>query len=293
MSGEIGLVVAAALYGFRHGFDLDHLAALSDITGSSTDRRSAMKLSTLYVIGHASVVLVLGIAAITAGAYIPRSLDELMGRVVGATLIALGLYLAYSVVRHGSAVRFRSRWMLAADGVRAASRRFRRKPETVVIEHSHEHAHEGTHEHRHEEISAPERDLENGPLRVSTAHAHAHTHVATMPVDPVRAYSRRAALGVGMIHGVGAETPTQVLLFASAAGAGTALGGGVVLVSFLVGLMLSNSLVAVLSMFGFAERERFPRVYVAMALAVAAFSLFLGVTYLTGADVSIGGVLAP
>jgi high-affinity nickel-transport protein len=288
--GEIGLVVAAALYGFRHGFDLDHLAALSDITGSTSDRRSALSLSTLYVIGHASVVLVLGVAAIAAGAYIPRSLDDAMGRVIGVTLIALGLYLAYSVVRHGSAVRFRSRWMLAADGVRAASKRFRRKPETVVIEHSHEHAHDRTHEHLHEEISAPTNERERGPLRVEAKHSHAHTHVATMPVDPLRAYSARAALGVGMIHGIGAETPTQVLLFASAAGAGTALGGGVVLVSFLVGLVLSNSLVAVLSTFGLAERERFPRVYVAMAIAVAAFSLFLGITYLTGGDVSIGAV---
>jgi high-affinity nickel-transport protein len=108
-----------------------------------------------------------------------------------------------------------------------------------------------------------------------------------MPVDPLRGYSARAAFGVGMIHGVGAETPTQVLLFASAAGAGTALGGGVVLFSFLVGLSLSNGLVAVLSTFGFAERERFPRVYVAIALGVAAFSLFLGISYLMGGDVAI------
>ena len=32
-------------------------------------------------------------------------------------------------------------------------------------------------------------------------------------------YGRRTAFGVGMIHGVGAETPTQVLIFLAAAGA--------------------------------------------------------------------------
>lgn len=284
---EIGLIVAAVLYGFRHGFDLDHLAALSDITGSSSDRKRALKLSTLYVIGHASVVLALGLAAIAAGAYIPRSLDELMGRVIGVTLIGLGLYLVYSVVRHRSAVRFRSRWMLAADGVRALSKRFNRDRQTVVIEHSHEHSHDGGHAHDHEDPDTQGDATNAGSMKVVTAHAHAHRHVVTMPPDPFREYSAPAAFGIGMIHGVGAETPTQVLLFASAAGAGTMSGGVVVLLSFLVGLALANSIVAVLSTFGFAGRDRYPRVYLAVALAAAIFSLYLGVTYLTGGEVPI------
>lgn len=277
---EVGLIVAAVLYGVRHGFDLDHLAALGDITGSSADRDRALRLSTLYVVGHALVVFALGMGAIVAGAYIPAGWDALMGRVIGVTLVVLGLYLSYSIVRDRGAVRLRSRWMLAADGVRAASKRLRRTEEPIVIEHSHEHSHDGVHEHEHPE--GPPAAVVAGRVSVATAHAHTHTHVATLPADPFRGYSSPAAFGIGMIHGVGAETPTQVLLFASAAGAGTTAGGIAVLASFLVGLVLANTLVAVASAFGFTGRKRLSWVYVVIATATAAFSLYLGVTYLIG-----------
>lgn len=288
---ELGLVLAAVLYGFRHGFDLDHLAALGDIGGSAPSRERALKLSALYVIGHALVVLALGVAAIAAGTYIPTSLDRFMGRVIGVTLIALGLYLTYSVVRYGGSVRLRSRWMLAADGVRAASKRFRRTSESVIIEHSHEHAHGGTHEHPHPEPVVPASKHGVAVATATDTHAHTHRHVATMPADPFRGYSTPAAFGIGMVHGIGAETPTQILLFASAAGAGTTVGGAAVLVSFVVGLIVANTLVAVAAAIGYPGRARFPWVYVGVAVATASFSLYLGVTYLLGGSDPMAALL--
>ena len=275
----LGVVVAAILYGFRHGFDFDHLAAIGDITGSSGDRKQALRLSTLYVSGHALVILLLGVAAVSAGAFIPPSLDAAMGRVVGITLIGLGLYLSYSVVRYGHNVRFRSRWMLAADGVRALASKMRKDPKPVVIEHSHDHSHDAAHDHGHDGSITPPGSRE---VSTVTTHAHVHTHVATMPVDPFKAYSAKAAFGIGMIHGVGAETPSQVLLFASAAGAGSAVGGTAVLAAFLVGLVAANSIVAVASTAGFGRGRRVPRLYLAVAAITAIFSLSIGVAYTLG-----------
>ena len=275
----LGLLLASLLYGFRHGFDFDHLAAIGDITGSAHDRRRALRLSTLYVAGHALVVFALGLAAVALGAYIPPGLDDAMGRVIGVTLVGLGLFVTYSAIRYRGNVRFRSRWMLAADGVRALSRRLRRSSSPVIIEHSHGHAHDGTHDHNH---SPETMSAGSVPMPVITEHAHVHTHVAEMPDDPFRGYSAPAAFGIGMIHGIGAETPSQVLLFASAAGAGTLLGGTAVLVAFLAGLIVANSLVAVGSAIGFAGGSRLPRVYVTLALVTAVFSLALGVSYLVG-----------
>ena len=63
-------------------------------------------------------------------------------------------------------------------------------------------------------------------------------------------YGRATAFGVGMIHGVGAETPTQVVIFLTAAGAGGKFAGVVLLGCFLIGLVSSNSLIAVASTFG-------------------------------------------
>ena len=40
----IGVIVSAFLFGFRHGIDWDHIAAITDITGSQDDRRSAIVL---------------------------------------------------------------------------------------------------------------------------------------------------------------------------------------------------------------------------------------------------------
>lgn len=278
---EFGLVVAAALYGFRHGFDVDHLAALSDITGSSGDRDRALGLSTLYIVGHALAVLVLGSAAVIFGAYIPRSLDSMMDAVIGVTLIALGAYLFYSLVRHRGALRMRSRWMLVIDGIRGLIRRARSRREPVVIDHSHPHSHDGPHDHEHIDPLAVEP---RSPARtaVATTHTHVHRHVVSMPSDPFRAYSAPAAFGIGMIHGIGAETPTQILLFASAAGAATTAAGLAVLGAFIGGLVIANTAVALITAMGFAGGERGSKLYIAVAIATAAFSLYLGVSYILG-----------
>ncbi|MBW3594345.1 MAG: hypothetical protein KY391_02110 [Actinobacteria bacterium] len=276
----VGLIVAAALYGFRHGFDFDHLAAIGDISGSSGDRRRALRSSTFYVLGHALVVLCLGLVAVTAGASIPASLDAVMTRVIGVTLIGLAVYLTYTAVRYRGNVRFRSRWMLAADGVRALSTKVRaRRAEVVVVEHSHPHSHDGAHDHDHHHAH---NSSTGRPVTTVATHAHVHTHVATMPADPFTPYGSKAAFGIGMIHGVGAETPSQVLLFASVAGAGSPVHATSVLIAFLIGLVMANGIVAIAATMGFGGRARMPRLYVAVAILTATFSFTLGLSYVLG-----------
>src|SRR6266540_3938799 len=115
---RLGLLVAAFWFGFRHGIDWDHIAAITDITGSQEDRRQSMLFGTLYALGHATVVFVLGLLAIVAGKKLPEGVDHAMTRVVGVTLLLLGVYVFYSLVRHGRDFRLRSRWMLIFTGVR-------------------------------------------------------------------------------------------------------------------------------------------------------------------------------
>ena len=68
----IGVIVSAFLFGFRHGIDWDHIAAITDIAGSQDDRRSAMLFGTLYALGHALVVFLIGTAAILLGERLPE-----------------------------------------------------------------------------------------------------------------------------------------------------------------------------------------------------------------------------
>ena len=53
---------AALVFGFRHGFDWDHIAALTDLTGSQATSRRSMWLATLYALGHAAMVNLIGTA---------------------------------------------------------------------------------------------------------------------------------------------------------------------------------------------------------------------------------------
>ena len=120
-----------------------------------------------------------------------------MGRIVGLTLVALGLWVMYSIYRYaraGEAFRLRSRWMLVFDTIRYGSRRF------------------GARLHGHEHVE---------PLEMSS-------------------YGAKTSFGVGMIHGIGAETGTQVLLIAAVGGAASAGLGIPMLFAFVIGLLMSN-----------------------------------------------------
>lgn len=277
---SVGLVLTAFGFGFRHGIDWDHIAALTDITGSQEDARRSMVLATMYALGHALVVFVLGVAAIAAAEQLPSSVDGVMQRVVGATLVALGVYVVVSLIRQGRDFRMRSRWMLVFAGVRRAARWMRQRGgEPAFVEIIHEHAHDPGEPHPDAHLVDA---VAGGGRAVVTEHRHGHRHIGAVPDDPFPAYGKPTAFGVGMIHGVGAETPTQVLLFVAAAGAGGTAEGFVLLVCFLAGLLASNSLIAAAGTFGFLGASRNWRVYVAVSLVTATFSLVIGTLFLSG-----------
>ena len=117
---HIGLVLTAFGFGFRHGIDWDHIAALTDITSSQEAPWRSMWFATLYALGHALVVFVLGFAAIVLAERIPDGVDAVMERFVGATLVILGCYVFYALVRHRS--RFPDAESLDAAAQRSATR---------------------------------------------------------------------------------------------------------------------------------------------------------------------------
>jgi high-affinity nickel-transport protein len=282
----VGFLVTAFLFGFRHGFDWDHIAAITDITSSQEDARRSLILSCLYALGHAAVVFVLGVAAIALGDFIPESVDEVMGRVIGVTLIVLALYVFYSLLRHGRDFRMRSRWMLILSAISRLIRWFRRSPQQpMVIEHEHEHVAGHGHDHGHGDRPSP------GGIATLT-HTHRHRHVATTPADPFASYTTATAVGIGMIHGVGAETPTQVLVFVAAAGTGGTGAGIAVLVAFLVGLFTSNTLVALASTSGFLRASKSFIAYAIIAVVTGLLSLVLGSMLLLARDDLLPGLFA-
>jgi high-affinity nickel-transport protein len=93
-------------------------------------------------------------------------------------------------------------------------------------------------------------------------------------------YGVGTAYGIGMLHGIGAETGTQVLLFATAAGATSDISASVLLVAFVVGLVVSNSLIALASITGLWGKRANSIAYQAVGVIVGLFSLTLGILFL-------------
>jgi high-affinity nickel-transport protein len=277
-----GLLVAAFWFGFRHGIDWDHIAAITDITSSQQERRRSIVFGTLYVLGHAMVVFALGVLAILIGEELPPSVDDAMGRVVGLTLIALGIYVFVSLVRHGREFRMRSRWMLLFAGIRAGWWRLRGRRGPGLAAHDHErepvHVHAGA-------TATLDTDVELGEWH----HGHHgrrghHHHKHPEPDDPFLEYQKGTSFLVGMLHGIGAETPTQVLIFTAAAGAGGKAAGIAVLVAFLVGLVSSNTVITLGTTFGFLRASKNFAVYATVAMVTGFFSLVIGVLFVLGKD---------
>ncbi|MEB3102055.1 HoxN/HupN/NixA family nickel/cobalt transporter [Ferviditalea candida] len=88
---------------------------------------------------------------------------------------------------------------------------------------------------------------------------------------------RSGAFVVGIIHGFGAETPTQIMLISTAAGMKSMFFGSSVVFSFVIGLMISTSLIAVLTVIGFMKSRLHLSVYRFMGFLTAAYSFSLGV----------------
>ena len=102
-----------------------------------------------------------------------------------------------------------------------------------------------------------------------------------VPVD-VLDVDRRGAFLVGLLHGTGAETPTQVALFAAAGAAGSTATAALILGAFVAGLVLADLGIAAAWLSGVLGSRRAPRVQIALGAVTGVASLALGLLILTG-----------
>ncbi|HVT78873.1 MAG TPA: hypothetical protein VHD87_17665 [Acidimicrobiales bacterium] len=252
---DLALLLSSLGLGLRHGVDWDHISAITDITGTEVDKRRAAVLALLYALGHGAAVMALGAVAIAAGARLPAWTDNVMERVVGLTLIALAVFLVRSL-RRGERT---SRGLMLLTALRRTRERMRRT-HRVEIEHTH-----------------PE-----GHARVATTHVH--------KVD-LTTYTPGAAVAVGVLHGIGAETGTQAIVLVSAAGVASTAAGLGVLVAFVAGIIVTTGGLAVMAAFGWNVLAGRGRAYQYLTAATALFSATVGVVFVTGNAGRLPGLL--
>jgi high-affinity nickel permease len=231
-------LLSAAVLGFRHGFDYDHIAAISDITSVEPSRPSAMKMGLVYVFGHASTVAVLGGVVILFQRSLPTRIDNWAERAVGFTLVLLGLYVLGSLLRQKSAYVPRSRASILIGAVCWLTWQTRR-------------------------LFNPSE--------------------GERPFDSAERYGRKSVFLVGVIHGLGAETPSQLLLFLLAANLGGPARGFLGLVVFVAGLLAMNTLMTAAAVGVFGASAAKPRLMRFVVAVTATYSLVVGAIFLFGA----------
>jgi high-affinity nickel-transport protein len=317
ITGSIGIVGASVALGIRHGIDWDHIAAITDITSTASvtvdpeeawlvrepgvmltdESHHAMTHTHEEETPSVSAVPVAVGADVHAHAHLhPESIGyggdgpsrngnmDRIGSFVKLQRPALLLGTMYAL-GHGSVVfalgmlailarEFLPDWIdpvmervvgvtlifLAVYLFYSVYRFFRGGEEFQIRS-------------RWMLVFAAVRNVYGGIRAKIFGQPHHHVHEAAQ-------YGVRTAYGIGMIHGVGAETGTQVLVITTAVGASSQLMGIVALVAFLVGLLISNSIVTVVTTVGFISSRQRQWIYVLAGLFAAVFSLFVGTAFL-------------
>lgn len=93
-------------------------------------------------------------------------------------------------------------------------------------------------------------------------------------------YGFKTAFGVGLIHGVGAQTPTQIAALAGLSGMKEGLSSALFLFCFVSGIFISNLAVAIFSSMGYFKVNKSSTIYVVIGIATAVFSIAVGLLFL-------------
>jgi high-affinity nickel-transport protein len=227
-NGVAPALAAAALLGFRHGVDYDHVAAIADLAGAAKRPAQAIGLALLYGLGHSTIVTVLGAISVWFGRVLPKGSDQILEGAVGCTLIVLGAYVLSAIFRSAPEARPATRFELI--------RRAGRWTKSLI----------------------------------ATTRSSRRPAPMNQPPGPRTAYS------VGIIHGIGAETPTQLGLFVLSAGVGGWSSGFLCVLTFAAGLLAMNTLMAVASAGMFHLSNFRDWIYGGVMILTATYSIVVG-----------------
>lgn len=233
-------LVSCLVLGLRHGFDYDHLAAISDITAVQRSWKSGLRLGMTYALGHAFMVAALGVTVLQLHLGLPEGLDHWTERLIGLTLIVLGIGVVAGILRKDA------------------------------------------HGHRHTRVESRLAIAINGALWAWWRVRRVFDASAPQPARFQWMYSGKSVFLIGVLHGIGAETPSQLALFFLTANLGGTSRGLMGLAAFAVGLVAMNAVMTASLGGAFKAGGHHPRIFHVIAWTGAAYSCIIGLIFLFG-----------
>lgn len=185
------VILATALaLGALHTFEADHMAAVSAFVVRRPRVLDALGYGLRWALGHGGVILVVGAILILFRIHLPESSGVLLERIVGVSLVVLGLWVFLTARRLHAHVHAHGR-----------------------VVHTHLHAHRMPH---------GKAGHESGPDEDPPVHAHGHAATAMGALHGLAG----TAPAVALVPLAGMESAGPALLYLAVFGVGTALSMG-------------------------------------------------------------------
>jgi cytochrome c biogenesis protein CcdA len=138
------------------------------------------------------------------------------------------------------------------------------------------------HGHAHSRIESRLAIAINGVLWLAWRVRRTWNPAAPKPERFQWMYTGKSVFLIGVLHGVGAETPSQLALFFLTANLGGASRGMLGLAAFAIGLVAMNALMTASLGGAFGASGHHPRFYHAIAWTGAIYSCGIGLIFLLG-----------
>jgi high-affinity nickel permease len=226
----ITFALLAILIGMRHGMDGDHVAAIADMVGGEEQKRKQVSLGIMYALGHGIIVLIVGLITIFIGAELPHTTRQLMEVLVSLTLIILGGFILYSLLRHRKEYEYKSRLKIVYESIAKLMSKMK--------------------------LGMQKKSLSTIQLGIASAFV------------------------IGIIHGIGVESPTQIALLSNAVGLDNLTAATIQLMLFVLGLLISTVCITFFLSWGFLKARLKRQLYIVMGSVTGMYSLGLGISML-------------
>lgn len=106
--------------GMLHALDADHIMAVTGLASRRPDWRTTLRFCLRWAIGHGLSLSVIGAGVLLLGMAIPTHLSAVAEHLVGGVLIAIGVWLLWTLYRKGAHLHFHTHDEMTPAPVRHA-----------------------------------------------------------------------------------------------------------------------------------------------------------------------------